>query len=288
MIMTDYLRHVVEVLSGQIGVRSCRHIEQLNRTADFVSEQFTSFGFAVSRQSFQFQGNTYQNLIVERTGRTAPGKILVIGAHYDTVSTSPGADDNASGVAGLLGIARQLAGTNPAKTIRFAAFTLEEPPACRTSAMGSHHYAQSLSDAGEEIEGMICLEMIGYFDDSKGSQYYPLPVLKLRYPSIGNYIAMVGNRKSRLFTRSIAAGFRKAVDLPVVTLNAPPVVVGIDFSDHWSFNRFGYNAFMVTDTAFYRNPHYHIGSDRPEILDYERMARVVEGLTAAIKEWDKQ
>jgi hypothetical protein len=130
---------------------------------------------------------------------------------------------------------------------------------------------------------MICLEMIGYFRDQKGSQHYPLPFFKLRYPSTGNFISMVGNLRSRTFTKGMAAGFRKASDLPLVTLNAPAIVIGIDFSDHWSFNKFGYNALMVTDTAFYRNPHYHEPTDLPETLDYGRMAKVVEGLAAAIE-----
>lgn len=130
--------------------------------------------------------------------------------------------------------------------------------------------------------------MIGYFCDGVGSQHYPLPFFKLRYPSQGNFISMVGNLRSRAFTKRIAAGFRRTVDLPLVTLNAPPIVIGIDFSDHWSFGKFGYKAFMVTDTAFYRNPNYHVPTDLPETLDYERMAKVVEGLAAAVEEWGKE
>jgi hypothetical protein len=165
---------------------------------------------------------------------------------------------------------------------------MEEPPAYRTSDMGSYHYARSLNQSGAQVEGMICLEMIGYFDDRAGSQIYPLPLFKLIYPNRGNYISLVGNRRSRAFTKAVAEGFRKAVDLPVVTLNAPPIVIGIDFSDHWSFNRFGYNALMVTDTAFYRNPHYHASTDTPETLDYERMAKVVAGLAGAVEEWGRE
>ncbi len=281
----DFLLHVVTMLSREIGVRSYRDTDRLKRTEDFISEQFTSSGYAVSKQPFLFNGNVYNNIVAELTGSGSPGKILVIGAHYDTVRTTPGADDNASGIAGLLALAGALAGTRPSKTVRFAAFALEEWPACRSHNMGSYHYARSLKEARDRVEGMICLEMIGYFTDGPGSQMYPLPLFKLRYPARGNYIAMVGNLRSRTFTRKIAAEFRKAVDLPVVTLNAPAFVIGIDFSDHWSFNRFGYNALMVTDTAFYRNPHYHSSSDTAETLDYERMAKVVEGLRTSIEEW---
>src|SRR5512143_2974808 len=281
----SYLRQAVTVLAREIGVRSYRDRDRLQQAADYISGQLASFGYAVSHQPFQFRGNTYDNLVAELTGSSSPDKILVIGAHYDTVRTTPGADDNASGVAGLLGLAQAVAGTRHKKTVRFVAFSLEEPPAYRTRNMGSYHYARSLREGREDVEGMICLEMIGYFRDNKGSQHYPLPFMNRIYPRTGNYISMVGNQRSRDFTRTMAEEFRKAVDLPVVTLNAPPIVIGIDFSDHWSFGKFGYRAFMVTDTAFYRNPHYHSPSDTPETLDYERMAEVVSGLRAAVEKW---
>ncbi len=274
------------MLSHEIGVRTYRDTDRLQRAAEYISEQFRSFGYQVSRQPFVFQGNTYHNLIAERSGHLRPEKVLVIGAHYDTVRTTPGADDNASGVAGLLGLARALAAVTVSKTVRFVAFALEEPPVSRTRNMGSHHYARSLKEKNERVEGMISLEMIGYFCDRDGSQHYPLPLFKLKYPIQGNYISMVGAVRSRALTQSFAASFRKAVDLPVVTLNAPAIVIGIDFSDHWSFGKFGYKAFMVTDTAFYRNPNYHAPTDLPETLDYERMAKVVEGLAAAVEEWE--
>ncbi len=285
MQVSEYLRQVVIALSREIGVRTYQDRDRLQLTADYISAEFRSFGYEVSKQPFLFRGNTYANLIAERTGQASPGNVLVIGAHYDTVRTTPGADDNASGVAGLLCLARTLAGIGLSKTVRFVAFALEEPPAYRTRNMGSYHYARSLQEEKVRVEGMICLEMIGFFSDHAGSQHYPLPLFKLKYPSQGNFISMVGNIKSRTFTRTVADGFRRAVDLPVVTLNAPPIVLGIDFSDHWSFGKFGFKACMVTDTAFYRNPHYHAPTDLPETLDYERMAMVVAGLAAAVKEW---
>jgi Zn-dependent M28 family amino/carboxypeptidase len=281
----EYLRQVVTVLSREIGIRPWQELGRLSQTTDYIAAQFSSFGYRVARQSFQFRGNDYDNIIAERTGEVSPEEVLVVGAHYDTVRTTPGADDNASGIAGLLGMARALAGVKVAKTVRFVAFALEEPPAYRTRNMGSYHYARSLYEGKEKVEGMICLEMIGFFSDRTGSQHYPLPLFKLKYPSQGNFIAMVGNMRSRTFTRNIAQSFQGAVDLPVVTLNAPPIVIGIDFSDHWSFGKCGYKAFMVTDTAFYRNPNYHAPTDLPETLDYERMARVVDGLAAASVDW---
>ena len=277
-----YLRQVVTFLAQDIGIRSHQYRDNLGRTADYIAEQFSSFGCAVTRQSFPFRGQSYDNVIAELGGASAPERVLVVGAHYDTVRTTMGADDNASGIAGLLALAQALSGARQERTIRFAAFCLEEPPAYRTRNMGSYHYARSLSEKGERIEGMICLEMIGYFCDQEGSQHYPVPFMNLRFPKTGNYISLVGNLRSRRFTRQMATAFRKSTDLPVVTLNAPAIVLGIDFSDHWSFNKFGYEAFMVTDTAFFRNPNYHSPADLPDTLDYERMAKVVEGLAGAV------
>lgn len=279
----SYLRLAVTKLSREIGVRTYQDHDRLEKTVKYITGEFTAFSYQVSHQSFKFGGNTYQNVIAELTGRTSPEKVLVVGAHYDTVRTTPGADDNASGVAGLLRLAKLLAGRPLDKTVRFVAFALEEPPTYRTKNMGSYHYAAGLKKSHQQIEGMICLEMIGFFCDRPGSQHYPIPFMKLRFPKTGNYIAMVGNRRSKQFTREMAEGFRKATDLPLVTLNAPAIVVGIDFSDHWSFGKFGYPAFMITDTAFYRNPNYHSPSDLPDTLDYNCMAKVVEGLAGAVE-----
>jgi Zn-dependent M28 family amino/carboxypeptidase len=272
-------------LAGDIGARTYRDLDRLARTSTYLSEQFASLGYQVTRQSFVFSGNTYHNIIAELTGNSFPETLLIVGAHYDTVSTTPGADDNASGVAGLLGLARALAGARMERTVRFVAFALEEWPVYRSRRMASYHYALSLKEKNEPVEGMICLEMIGYFCDREGCQHYPFPLMNHVFPKTGNFISMVGNMRSKSFTEMIAKYFRQGADLPVVTLNAPAIVIGIDFSDHWSFGKFGYKAFMVTDTAFYRNPHYHGPTDLPDTLDYTRMSKVVEGLTTAIREW---
>jgi Zn-dependent M28 family amino/carboxypeptidase len=283
-----YLSKVVNALAREIGVRTYRDADRLECCANTIASEFNSFGFKITGQPVPIKGNTYQNIIAELAGSTYPEQILVVGAHYDTVRTTPGADDNASGVAGLLALAGTLAEAKMSKTVRFVAFALEEPPFYRTRNMGSYHYARSLKKRREKIEGMICLEMIGFFSDREGSQQYPFPLLRGKFPTKGNFIAMVGNMRSKRFTNTTAESFIRAVDLPVVTLNAPPLVIGIDFSDHWSFGKFGYTALMVTDTAFYRNPHYHAATDLPETLDYNRMAKVVRGLAAAVKEWGGQ
>lgn len=280
-----YLRSIVDELAGEIGARPHDDLSRLGRAAGRIESRFAASGYSVHSQVFDYAGRSYRNLVAELTGTESPQKILVVGAHYDTVSGSPGADDNASGVAGLLGLARALAARPLKKTVRFAAFTLEEPPAYRSRNMGSYHYAESLKRSGTELEGMVCLEMIGYFTDQPESQHFPLPFMGRVFPKTGNFIAMVGNRRSAGFTRSMAEAFRAATGLPLSTLNAPAVVVGIDFSDHWSFGKFGYPALMVTDTAFYRNPNYHTAADVPETLDYGRMAQVVAGLQGAIEVW---
>jgi Zn-dependent M28 family amino/carboxypeptidase len=281
----SYLRLAVTTLSREIGSRPYDDAVKLDRTVKFIGGEFASAGLVVSYQSFTYRNRQYQNVIGELKGRAMPEKVLVVGAHYDTVRTTPGADDNASGIAGLMGIARLLAGRSLDRTVRFVAFALEEPPVYRSRNMGSYHYAESLVKKRETVEGMICLEMIGFFSDREGSQHYPLPFMKLKFPKVGNYISLVGNRRSRKFTHHVADSLRNATDLPVITLNAPAIIAGIDFSDHWSFNKFRIPACMATDTAFYRNPNYHAPTDLPETLDYTRMAKVVEGLVAAVEAW---
>jgi Zn-dependent M28 family amino/carboxypeptidase len=287
MSTAEYLQQVVTALATGIGFRTYEEPDRLERAAQYISREFASFGYRVSDQPFIFRGRAYRNIVADVPRETVSDAVLVIGAHYDSVRTTPGADDNASGIAGLLGLARLLAKQEMRTAVRFVAFALEEMPVYRTRNMASYHYAEYLDQQGVHVEGMICLEMIGYFSDEEGSQSYPLPFFSQRYPAKGNFIAIVGNTKSKEFISRIAKNFQDSTDLPVVTLSAPPVVVGIDFSDHWSFGKFGYPACMVTDTAFYRNKNYHAPTDLPETLDYERMAKVVEGLRGAVARWGR-
>lgn len=281
----DRLRAWVTYLAKTIGCRPAARPDLLHTVAERLAGAFQDLGYAVAWQPVPSHRTVLHNLIAAPanagSGKADP-PLLIIGAHYDTVSRSPGADDNGSGVAGLLELARLLA-KEPPPGLRLVAFCPEEPPAYRTSAMGSFVYAQSLNNAKARITGMICLEMLGYFSDAPGSQSYPLPFMKLLYPDRGNFIALVGNLRSTPWTRKVRNAFATVTDLPVETLNGPSLVVGIDFSDHWSFNQFGYPALMATDTAFYRNPHYHLASDTPATLDYARLAQVVTGLAGAIR-----
>lgn len=282
--MASRLASTVRSLSEEIGERSYRDRERLERAAVYIEGKLRSYGYTVKRQPFPYQGNTYYNIIAESKG-TDPAKeeILIIGAHYDTVAGTPGADDNASGIAGLLELARLAAEKPLPRTVRFVAFSLEEPPAFGTESMGSHAYAKSLSEEGVKVHGMISLEMIGFFCDSKDCQRYPLSCIGWFYPDRGNYIALVGNRDSKAFTKALKKAFSAVSSFPLETLNAPSFVTGVDFSDHRNFWTFGYPAAMITDTSFYRNPHYHQGSDTAEKLDYGKMAELVTGLDSALR-----
>jgi Zn-dependent M28 family amino/carboxypeptidase len=274
------LEATVRFLSEEIGPRSHEDIDRLNRAAEYIEKKLLSFGCSPRRQVFTHDNRAYLNVIGEVKGRERDG-ILVIGAHYDTVATTPGADDNASGVAGMLELARLAACSPLPQTVRFAAFSLEEPPVFRTSRMGSLMYAQSLKQEGARVEGMVSLEMIGYYNDSKGSQLYPLPLFRWFYPDRGDFIGFVGNIRSRAFTKRVKRAFKAHSALPVESINTLSIIPGVDFSDHRSFWKFGFQAFMITDTAFYRNPYYHDHGDTASTLDYERMAELVKGLYRA-------
>lgn len=276
------LRAWVEFLAREIGPRPFTAPDRLDMAAERIAGAWTEFGYEVTFQPFPFRGRTYRNVCAAPRADMEGADLLVVGAHYDTVSGSPGADDNASGVAGLVEMARLLA-PSPPSGVRFVAFGLEEPPVYRTRKMGSYACARELRRSGARLVGMICLEMVGYFTDRPKSQSFPFFFMDRFYPDTGNFMAFVGNMKSAPFTLALKRAFLEGTDVPAEHINAPWFVIGVDFSDHWSFHRFGYPAVMVTDTAFYRNPHYHRPTDTPATLDYDRMARVVDGLAHAVR-----
>ncbi len=207
---------------------------------------------------------------------------IVVGAHYDAAGPYPGADDNASGVAGLIELAHLLGKATLPLRVELVAFTLEEPPHFATFQMGSAVHAASLKKQGVSVRLMVSLEMIGYFSDASGSQGFPTPALKPFYPSAGNFITIVGKPSEGALVRRVKKAMQAASPLPVYSINAPQTVPGIDFSDHRNYWQAGYPAVMLTDTAFYRNKNYHTEQDTPETLDYRRMALVVEGIYAAV------
>lgn len=277
-IIESNLRKSVLKLSDEIGPRGYNQKDALDKSIEYIASEFKSYGYDLSYQSYTVNGREYQNLWVEKKGTGSSDRIVVVGAHYDTVTGTPGADDNASGVAGLLELARLLADEPMDKTVQFVAFTLEEPPFFRSRSMGSYVYAKDLKDRNADVEGMICLESIGYFVDTPGSQMFPLPFLRFFYPEKGNFITFVSNLNSKAFLDRAKKSFMKGTDQPVESLSALSIVPGVDLSDHRSFWKFGYRALMVTDTAFYRNPNYHGPGDLAETLDYSRMTEVVLGL----------
>lgn len=280
------LRAHVNKLSVDFYPRDYQEPANLNRAAAYIEQQFRKNGATTSIQTFEVDGVKYANIIGHFGSTSDP--VLVIGAHYDAVGnhdhgsgiSTPGADDNASGVAGLLELARLLGQSPPKNAIELVAYTLEEPPFFNTNNMGSAQHAQALAKNQRSVKLMISLEMIGYFDDEPNSQRYPLPAMTMFYPDRGNFIALVGQFKNFSTMRQTKSLFSGATDLPVYSINAPAFVKGVDFSDHRNYWALGYPAIMITDTAFFRNRHYHQSTDTGDKLDYEKMSKVVSGVYA--------
>jgi Zn-dependent M28 family amino/carboxypeptidase len=275
--LEDRLRLHVERLAAEIGERNFLRYDALKRAADYIIDELKGYGYECELHEYEFNGDSYRNIIVEIMGRVEPENIVLVGAHYDSVVDSPGADDNASGVAAILELAHLLLDYRPHRTIRMVAFVNEEPPFFKSESMGSMVYAKRCRERGERIEAMISLEMIGYYTFKKGSQDYP-PLLSPFFPDRGDFIAVVGNRDSKALVKKVVNGLKSGSTVGVESIAAPFFIPGIDLSDHASFWRYGYKGVMVTDTAFYRNPNYHKGDDLPDTLDYGSLKETVRGL----------
>lgn len=270
----------VRALSETFFPRDAAHPENLDRAAAYIQREFAQANGRVSEQPYEVAGRTYRNVIAWFGPDTQ--ERIVVGAHYDTAGSQPGADDNASGVAGLIELAYLLRQAPLSLGVELVAFTLEEQPHFRSDQMGSAVHAASLLQQDIPVRVMFSLEMIGYFTDASHSQGFPLPFLAAFYPSQGNFIALVGNLSQGFVVRYLKKAMQSASSLPVYSINAPRFVPGVDFSDHRNYWQAGYKAVMVTDTAFYRNPHYHTLQDTAGRLDYERMTMVVQGVYAAV------
>lgn len=271
----------VRMLAETIQPRDYSHPENLDRAAAWIRASLDSAGGATFEQPYTVEGREYRNVIA-RFGPEA-GPRVIVGAHYDTAGELPGADDNASGVAGLLELARLIgAEKDLPMRVDLVAFTLEEPPYFRTGAMGSAVHAASLAKEGVAVKAMIGLEMIGWFSDEKGSQGFPTACLKPFYPSTGNFIAVIGKVGQGSLVRKVKRGMKAGGALPVRSMTGVTLVPGVDFSDHRCYWDQGFRAVMITDTAFYRNHAYHTAADVPEALDYRRMAGVVDGVHQAV------
>jgi hypothetical protein len=277
------LRTDVERLAGTIGQRNMPHYPQLVAAANFIEAELRTAGFPPKRQTFDVKGRPCANIEAQLAGGKQADEIVVVGAHYDSNVGTPGANDNGSGVAALLTLARRLADAKPSRTVRFVAFVNEEAPYFETELMGSFVYARRCRERQEKITAMLSLETIGYYSDEADSQKYPIP-FNVFYPSTGNFIGFIGNVESGDLVKQVVATFRRDAKFPSEGGALPSQIDGVGWSDHWSFWQMGYPAVMVTDTAAFRYPHYHAAEDTPDKLSYDRMARVVVGLEAVVRD----
>lgn len=298
----EYMRDVVHVLAVDLGVRAVNMTgispektdrfsllrenmqEHLDQAADYIENEFQSIGYQPTRQEYAVHGVPCYNIIVEQTGRTNPEEIFIIGAHYDSVDHTYGANDNASGVAALLALARAFCGNLHENTLRFVAFTNEEPPHFHRDTMGSLVYAKSCKEKNENIIAMISMDILGCYSDEPGSQNYPYPYNKF-YPDTGNFIAFVSDMSSRQVLYRAIETFRDTTDFPSEGGAGPVWIPGIGFSDHWSFWQAGYPAIMITDTGPNRSSAYHSFQDQPEIINFDKMTHVVKGIGHVVSDF---
>jgi Zn-dependent M28 family amino/carboxypeptidase len=268
----------VKHLSETIGSRSFSEPSKIALASDYIADILRSHGLNPVLQNFMVGKTTFSNIIITMDGQSVPEEIIVIGAHYDTVLGTPGADDNASATAMLLEIARIMAGSTPGRTLKLVFFVLEEPPNFGTTNMGSRIFARRAREKNMDIRAMISLEMVGYFSDRKGKQGFPLPLMSLFYSNTPDFIGVVGNLKSKALVKQVKIGLKAGCSVPVENLTAPSIVPGVSLSDHASFWKEGYPAVMITDSAFYRNPNYHQSTDTTDTLNYQTMAELLKGL----------
>lgn len=273
----------VRTLSEPAANRSIHHPESLAGAEAFITTRFQQLGYEVERQEVLVDGKIYHNVIA-RYGVPAD-EVIVVGAHYDAAGKeNPGADDNASGVAALLELARIFQAERPefSAPVEFVAYTLEEPPYFGSQEMGSAHHANRLKAQGRNVKLMLSLEMLGYYSDEFLSQKFNLPVLYAFYPWTGNFIGVVGDTNHRGLQRDFKSTMAANSDVPVYSISAPSFLPAVDFSDHRNYWAHGWPAFMITNTAFLRNTHYHTAGDTPDRLDYRRMTEVTRGVYAAL------
>lgn len=281
--VAERLKTHVSVLAGEIGPRGSASPAAVRRTVAYIRSELQGLGYAARESTYEVDGRTHRNLEAAIPGAPSSPEIVVVGAHYDTYPGAPGADDNASGVASVLELARLLAGFEPRRTIRFVFFGTEEPPHFNTEEMGSRVYARRASEAGEEIVAAFSLDPVGYFDDEPGSQRYP-PPLRLFYPDRGDFVAFVGNPASAALLRRSLATFRRTTRFPSEGIVSPSLVPGVELSDHASFWRHGYPGVLISDTGPFRNPNYHTPDDDLSRVALRRTARVVVGLGEVLRD----
>ncbi len=287
ILLRGELARDVKKLADEIGQRNFLHYKELTAARNFIETSLTKAGYKTHRQEYEAEGQTFCNIEAEKTGTKYPEQIIIVGAHYDSAYGTAGANDNASGVAATLALARYFADKESARTLRFVLFVNEEPPFYHTDQMGSAVYAKSCRTKSDNIIAMLSLETIGYYTDKPNSQSYPFP-FSLVYPSTGNFISFLSNfGPSRQLLYSTITSFRKNCMFPSEGGAIPEVITGVNWSDHWSFWQQGYPAIMITDTAPFRYPYYHSPGDTFDKIDYDRLARLVTGLGHVIIDLDQ-
>jgi hypothetical protein len=282
--LASALRADVEVLAVRFGERNLARPESLSAAAAWIAGRLADLGYAVERDGYRVGDFRCDNLVAERRGSEHARGTVLVGAHYDSAAGSPGANDNATGVAALLALAEAFAQRTPALTLRLVAFVNEEPPYFRTPSMGSAVHAARCHARGDALVAMLSLETLGCYRDAPRSQAYPQPWLSWLYPDAGDFVAFVGDLDSGELVRRCVAAFRAEAAFPSQGAVLPAGLPGVGWSDHGSFRAAGYPALMVTDTAPFRDARYHTADDRIEHVDFDRLARVVEGLEAVVGE----
>jgi hypothetical protein len=280
-ILQQNLRQHVYYLADKIGERNLQHPEALHAAEDYINQTWQRQGYAVERQAYRERNIECANLEITRQGNTLAEQIILVGAHYDTVYGSPGANDNGSGLAVLLELSRLFQCETANMSVRFVAFVNEEPPFFYSGRQGSNIYAKAIRQRGDDIRLMLALETMGYYSNEPHSQDYP-PLFRYFYPHTGDFISFVTNFSSRRVMLKLARAFRQITDFPLEHIATFSTIPGVAWSDHLSFWRQNYKALMVTDTAFYRYPYYHSPNDTAEKLDYLRLAKVCDGLFRAL------
>ncbi len=275
------LTHFVYHMAGEIAERNFWYISELNACADFIAENFQKLGYEVNCQEFFVYDKSMRNIEARFKDEDSSIPMIILGAHYDSVRGSPGADDNATGVAALLELARLLENKKCSHSIRFVAFANEEPPFFYTRKMGSWVYAKSLRQQRKKVNAMFSLESLGYYSEEKDSQQYP-PFFKWFYPDQGNFIALVTRWSDTKLLKQVSQLFRRHSDFPIESVAVPALIPGVSWSDHWAFWKMGFPALMVTDTAFYRNPYYHTVNDSADKINFQRLADLVVALAEVI------
>ncbi|MBZ5638606.1 MAG: M28 family peptidase [Acidobacteriia bacterium] len=281
-VSAERLRQTVQYLSVDAGPRWYSNVKNLDNAARWIEDRFHECGLEVTTQEYPLREGTYRNVIAQRKGTNPRAGVVIVGAHYDAYGGLPGADDNASGVAVLLELARTPPSAPSRRTQIFVAFVNEEPPLFGSGDMGSARYARKVLEDGTPVDLMIALDLVGFFSDRPGSQHYPLKGLDLVYPSVGDFIAVVGDMGAGRWIEKVKRGMLSSRALPVVSFRAPSVTEVVLYSDHRSFRQLGLPGVMVTDMAFERSPHYHRRTDTLETLDFDKMADVVRAIRGVL------